>query len=59
MRFAKKLFALSTVICTIFCFTRPLEPQLDSGLNVIWKKYQVFSSAAGLFLEKLRESFGN
>ena len=40
------------------CF-RPLEPQLDSGLNVIWKKYQVFSSAAGLFLEKLRESFGN
>lgn len=38
------------------CF-RPLEPQLDSGLNVIWKKYQVFSSAAGLFLEKLRENF--
>ena len=40
------------------CF-RPLEPRLDSGLNVIWKKYQVFSSAAGLFLEKLRENFGN
>ena len=40
------------------CF-RPLEPQLDSGLNVIWKKYQVFSSAAGLFLEKLREKFGS
>lgn len=39
------------------CF-RPLEPRLDSGLNVIWKKYQVFSSAAGLFLEKLRENFG-
>lgn len=38
------------------CF-RPLEPRLDSGLNVIWKKYQVFSSAAELFLEKLRESF--
>lgn len=38
------------------CF-RPLEPQLDSGLNVIWKKYQVFSSAAELFLERLRESF--
>lgn len=38
------------------CF-RPLEPRLDSGLNVIWKKYQVFSSAAGLFLEKLRENF--
>lgn len=38
------------------CF-RPLEPRLDSGLNVIWKKYQVFSSAAELFLERLRESF--
>lgn len=38
------------------CF-RPLEPQLDSGLNIIWKKYQVFSSAAELFLERLKESF--
>lgn len=38
------------------CFRR-LEPRLDSGLNVIWKKSQVFSSAAGLFLERLRESF--
>lgn len=40
------------------CF-RPLEPRLESGLNIIWKKYQVFSSAAGLFLERLRESFGD
>lgn len=38
------------------CF-RPLEPKLESGLNIVWKKYQVFSSAAGLFLERLRESF--
>lgn len=38
------------------CF-RPLEPKLDSGLNIIWKKYQVFSAAAELFLERLRESF--
>lgn len=38
------------------CF-RPLEPRLDSGLNIIWKKYQVFSSAARLFLEQLRETF--
>ena len=36
---------------------RPLEPGLHSGLNVIWKKYQVFSSAAELFLERLRERF--
>lgn len=40
------------------CF-RPLEPRLDSGLNIIWKKYQIFSSVAELFLERLRESFGN
>lgn len=43
---------------SILCF-RPLAPQLDSGLNIIWKKYQVFSSAAELFLEKLRESFND
>lgn len=40
------------------CF-RPLAPRLDSRLNIIWKKYQVFSSAAELFLERLRENFGN
>lgn len=38
------------------CF-RPLEPKLESGLNIVWKKYQVFSSAADLFLDRLRESF--
>lgn len=40
------------------CF-RPLEPALDSGLNIIWKKYQIFSSAAELFLERLRKNFAN
>ena len=39
------------------CF-RPLEPRLDSGLNIVWKKYQVFSSAAEVFLERLRQEFG-
>lgn len=39
------------------CF-RPLKPRLESGLNVIWKKYQVFSPAAQIFLDRLRESFG-
>ncbi len=34
------------------CF-RPLSPRLESGLNLIWKKYQVFSPAAQLFLERL------
>ena len=36
------------------CF-RPLRPRLESGLNIIWKKYQVFSPAAELFLKRLRE----
>ncbi len=36
------------------CF-RPLEPKLESGLNIVWKKYQVFSAAAELFLERIRE----
>lgn len=39
------------------CF-RPLNPRLDSGLNVVWKKYQVFSSAAKVFLERLQQNFG-
>ena len=44
----------NTTESSSLCF-RPLRPQLDSGLNVIWKKNQVFSAAAELFLEKLRE----
>ena len=39
------------------CF-RPLEPKLESGLAIVWKKYQIFSSAASLFLERLQEAFG-
>ena len=40
------------------CF-RPLEPRLESGLNIIWKKYQVFSPAAELFLNKITERFSD
>lgn len=38
------------------CF-RPLSPKLESSLDIVWKKYQVFSPAAKLFLEKLQEKF--
>lgn len=38
------------------CF-RPFEPRLESGLNIVWKKYQVFSAAAGLFLERIKKKF--
>lgn len=36
------------------CF-RPLEPRLESGLNIVWKKHQIFSAAAELFLKELRQ----
>lgn len=38
------------------CF-KPLKPQLESALDIVWKKYQVFSPAAKLFLDKLKEKF--
>lgn len=40
------------------CF-RPLEPQLESGLNIVWKKHQVFSSAARMFFEEMQERFSS
>ena len=40
------------------CF-RPLSPKLESGLDIVWKKYQVFSPAAKIFLEKIYNKFGN
>lgn len=38
------------------CF-KPLYPGLESGLDIVWKKYQVFSPAAKLFIEKLKDEF--
>ncbi len=38
------------------CF-RPLSPVSEAGLCIVWKKYQVFSRAAGRFLQKLRLEF--
>ncbi len=40
------------------CF-RPLEPKLEVGLTLVWKKYQIFSKASQLFLNILREEFRN
>ncbi|MDU5336756.1 LysR family transcriptional regulator [Enterococcus sp.] len=36
---------------------RPLEPKLESGLHIIWKKYQIFSPAAELFLNAIKSIF--
>lgn len=36
------------------CF-RPLEPPLEAQLDIVWKKYQVFSKASEKFLEELQK----
>ncbi len=38
------------------CFL-PLRPRLESGLDVVWKKSQVFSPASRIFLERIRRRF--
>ena len=35
------------------CF-RPFLPRLEASARIVWKKYQMFSKAAGIFLECLR-----
>jgi DNA-binding transcriptional LysR family regulator len=40
------------------CF-RPLEPKLESGLNIVWKKHQVFSAATDMFLKEIQAKFSN
>lgn len=36
------------------CF-RPLEPKVEAELNIIWKKYQIFSKAAEQFMMKIKD----
>ncbi len=38
------------------CF-RPISPRLETKMYIIWKKYQIFSPIADLFLKKLREEY--
>lgn len=35
------------------CF-RPLKPRLEANIDLVWKKYQVFSKPAELFLQRLQ-----
>ena len=39
------------------CF-RPIKPTLETNMYIIWKKYQVFSPIAELFLKKLQADYG-
>lgn len=51
-------FTLDKLINTTesnLCF-RPLKPQLMLEMNLVWKKSQVFSKAAELFLQALKDS---
>ncbi len=41
---------------SLLCF-RPLSPRLESKLDIVWKKHQIFSPAAKIFLEKLKKKF--
>ena len=45
---------INTTANTSLCF-RPLTPKLEVGISVVWKKNQVFSRPAKLFLEQLRK----
>ena len=36
------------------CF-RTLEPKVEVGLDIVWKKYQIFTKAAEVFLEVLQD----
>ncbi len=38
------------------CF-RPLTPRIESGLDLVWKKYQIFSPAAEAFLAAMQGAF--
>lgn len=39
---------------SILCF-KPLSPKVESNLDIVWKKYQVFSKTTEIFLEKLQQ----
>ena len=36
------------------CF-RPLTPNIEIEMSIVWKKYQMFSKAAEKFIEKIKE----
>ena len=54
MGYAFTLDKLVNTTGSQLCF-RPLKPRLELGMYLVWKKSQVFSKAAELFLEGLQE----
>ena len=47
---------VNTTSNSSLCF-RPLSPTLETQLNIVWKKYQVHSKPAQIFLEQLQQAF--
>ncbi|MBY0064344.1 LysR family transcriptional regulator [Priestia aryabhattai] len=47
---------VNTSTTSNLCF-RPLQPRLESGLNIVWKKHHVLSAAADAFLKELQGEF--
>lgn len=47
---------INTTGDSALCF-RPLRPKLEVGSDLVWKKYQVFSKATALFLERMQAKF--
>ncbi|MDE5946699.1 MAG: LysR family transcriptional regulator [Oscillospiraceae bacterium] len=43
---------------SLLCF-RPLEPKIEVGLNIVWKKYQMLSKASKLFLKFLQSEMND
>lgn len=54
MGYAFTLDKLVNTTGSDLCF-RPLQPRLELGMYLVWKKSQIFSKAAELFLERLQE----
>lgn len=40
------------------CF-RPLEPRLEAHVDIVWKKYQVFSKSGNIFIDRIQRLFNN
>lgn len=49
---------VNTAGSSSLCF-KPLEPELEANLVVVWKKYQVFSKASEKFLGRLQEEISS
>ena len=47
---------ISTSEDSELCF-RPLKPKMEARWHIVWKKYQVFSKAAEVFLKRLQKEF--